>query len=150
MGLKISSYDRAYEPDAVRKVEGGTIPWGVEEAIEKIDDIPDVIYHEGAWGKEPMICVVGSDAVELAEMAVCIARLYKVEQKSQVKVKESIPSESNTVLFASSRKKWKDSKPLEECIFCSIVDGNPNVKEKALYNDGKNMVVIKMPCMINS
>jgi predicted fused transcriptional regulator/phosphomethylpyrimidine kinase/diadenosine tetraphosphate (Ap4A) HIT family hydrolase len=144
LGLKISSYDRAYEPDAVRKVEGGTIPWGVEEAIERIDDIPDVIYHEGAWGKEPMICIVGSDAVELAEMAVCIARLYKVEKNSKVKVKPTIPSESNTVLFASSRKKWKDSKPIDGCVFCSIVDGNPEVKEKVLYNDGKNMVLMNL------
>ena len=81
LGLKVSSYNRAQEPEDVKEVEGGTIPWGVETAIENAGTIPDVIYHKGAWGKEPMICLVGSDAVEVAEMGICIARLFDIRKK---------------------------------------------------------------------
>jgi len=81
LGLIVSSYNRAQEPEDVKKVEGSTIPWGVETAIENAGTIPDVIYHEGAWGKEPMICLIGSDAVEVAEMGICIARLFDIRKK---------------------------------------------------------------------
>ena len=30
----------------VKEIEGSTIPWGVETAIEKSGTIPDVIYHK--------------------------------------------------------------------------------------------------------
>jgi len=76
LGLKISFYDRKDEPETVQKIEGGTIPWGVETAIKKLGDVPDVIYHKGAWGKEPSISLIGETAVDVAKMAVCIAKLY--------------------------------------------------------------------------
>ena len=84
LGLKVSSYNRAQEPEDVKEVEGGTIPWGVETAIENAGTIPDVIYHKGAWGKEPMICLVGSDAVEVAEMGICIARLFDIRKNEKI------------------------------------------------------------------
>ncbi len=76
LDLKVSYYDRSEEPESVQKVEGGTIPWGVENAIKRIHDVPDIIYHQGAWGKEPSISIIGTTAVEVAKMAVCIAKLY--------------------------------------------------------------------------
>lgn len=76
LGLKVSFYDRNEEPESFKAVEGSTIPWGVESAIKKIGDVPDVIYHRGAWGKEPSISLIGKDAVDVAKMAVCIAKLY--------------------------------------------------------------------------
>lgn len=81
LGLEISSYDRVHEPSKVKKKEGSTIPWGVETAIEKSGNVPDIIYHKGAWGKEPMICLLGSDACQIAEMAVCIAKLTEIRKK---------------------------------------------------------------------
>jgi predicted fused transcriptional regulator/phosphomethylpyrimidine kinase/diadenosine tetraphosphate (Ap4A) HIT family hydrolase len=146
LGLKISSYDRAYEPPEIRDVEGGTIPWGVETAIEKLGEIPDIIYHEGAWGKEPMICIVGIDAVEVAEMAVCIAKLYDI-QKDKPELTEKFSRESSKyhdTLFAPSRKKWKEEKLRSECIFCSIADGNEDIEERVLYNDEVNMVLMNI------
>jgi predicted fused transcriptional regulator/phosphomethylpyrimidine kinase len=77
MGLVVSSYDRSREPDSVRDTEGGSIPWGVEEAFRNSESPPDVIYHRGAWGKEPMIVLTGRDAVEVAELAIRILRKYK-------------------------------------------------------------------------
>lgn len=76
LGLKVSSYDRNQEPENVMKAEGSTISWGVEVAIENLGAVPDVIYHTGSWGKEPMIVLVGRDPEEVAEMAVCLAKLF--------------------------------------------------------------------------
>jgi predicted fused transcriptional regulator/phosphomethylpyrimidine kinase len=78
LGLKISFYNRLEEPDDIREQEGKTVSWGVEQAINRIGEVPDVIYHTGDWGKEPIITIIGIDAVEVAEMAVCIAKLYHV------------------------------------------------------------------------
>jgi len=77
LGLKVSFYDRNDEPEDIKQIEGSTIPWGVESAIKKIEDVPDVIYHRGAWGKEPSISLIGADAVDVARMAVCIAKLSR-------------------------------------------------------------------------
>ncbi len=75
LGLKVSFYDRNDEPEDIKKIEGSTIPWGVEAAIKRIGEVPDVIYHRGAWGKEPSISLIGADATDVAKMAVCISKL---------------------------------------------------------------------------
>jgi thiamine-phosphate diphosphorylase len=147
LGLKVSSYNRAYEPEEVKEVEGGTIPWGVETAIEKAGTIPDVIYHRGAWGKEPMICFIGSDAVEVAEIAVCIAKLYSIRKSNQLKPTEhtvETQDKCQDIIFAPSRGSRKEKKPNVACIFCAIAEGNPDVEERVLYNDGENMVLMNI------
>lgn len=77
-GLLISSYDRSKEPKEIKEVEGMTIPWGVKEAIKKVGKAPDVIYHKGDMGKEPMIVIFGREARDLAELAIQIGK--EVEQ----------------------------------------------------------------------
>lgn len=72
--LAVSFYDRSEEPEEIKKVEGMTIPWGVKQAIERIGKIPDVIYHRGDVGKEPMIVIIGEEASELARFALEIAK----------------------------------------------------------------------------
>lgn len=59
--LVISFYDRREEPESVRKKEGATVPWGIDAAVKKAGKPPDVIYHEGDRGKEPMILIFGRD-----------------------------------------------------------------------------------------
>jgi thiamine-phosphate diphosphorylase len=76
LGLKVSFYNRSNEPEEMRNIEGKTISWGVEQAIKNLGDIPDVIYHLGDWGKEPIIALIGNDAMDVAKMAVCLAELY--------------------------------------------------------------------------
>lgn len=82
LGLKVSFYNRREEPEDLREVEGGTMAWGVEQAIDRIGEVPDVIYHTGDWGKEPIIALIGPDAVDVARMAVCIAKLYSTRRKA--------------------------------------------------------------------
>ncbi|MDI9643945.1 MAG: bifunctional hydroxymethylpyrimidine kinase/phosphomethylpyrimidine kinase [Candidatus Verstraetearchaeota archaeon] len=74
LGYTASSYDREKEPLDVKFKEGASIPWGVSEAIKATGNVPDVIFHKGDWGKEPMVLILGRDAVEVATKAVMIAR----------------------------------------------------------------------------
>jgi hydroxymethylpyrimidine/phosphomethylpyrimidine kinase len=74
LGYSHASYDRTKEPEEVKAAEGASIPWGIEEAIRAYGGVPDVVYHTGDWGKEPMMLVFGKDAVEVAMKAIRIAR----------------------------------------------------------------------------
>lgn len=56
--LVMVSYDRMLEPKNV-KSKGSTIKWGIKSAINNSKKMPDVIYHKGDFGKEPMILVFG-------------------------------------------------------------------------------------------
>ncbi len=76
LGMKISSYTRAEEPEEIKKREGMTIKWGVKKAYENTGEITDLIYHTGDWGKEPMILITGKNAVEVVEKFVRILKEY--------------------------------------------------------------------------
>jgi hydroxymethylpyrimidine/phosphomethylpyrimidine kinase len=76
-GMTISLYDRRKEPEEIKKVEGMTIPWGTKEAIKRIGKAPDVIYHKGDVGKEPMIVIFGEHAYDLAKLSVQLAKEMK-------------------------------------------------------------------------
>ena len=56
--LKVSSYDRSQEPMNV-KDKHSTIKWGINNAIKNSKTAPDIIFHRGDFGKEPMIIVFG-------------------------------------------------------------------------------------------
>jgi predicted fused transcriptional regulator/phosphomethylpyrimidine kinase len=75
LGYVIGNYDRNKEPAEIKAAEGASIPWGVAQAINGVGKVPDIIYHTGDMGKEPMINIFGRDAVEVAVKAI---RLSKV------------------------------------------------------------------------
>ncbi|MCC6023626.1 MAG: bifunctional hydroxymethylpyrimidine kinase/phosphomethylpyrimidine kinase [Thaumarchaeota archaeon] len=80
LGWIVSYYDRRLEPEDVKRIEGGTIPWGVGEAIKNAGGkVPDIVYHEGDWGKEPMIIIFGRDAFEVVEKAEKLLRVVLEE-----------------------------------------------------------------------
>ena len=56
--LTVASYDRTQEPNDVKK-KGSTVAWGIKNAIRKLKTPPDVIFHKGDFGKEPMIIIFG-------------------------------------------------------------------------------------------
>jgi|YelNatPaOPRAMG01_1025707.scaffolds.fasta_scaffold96463_1 hydroxymethylpyrimidine/phosphomethylpyrimidine kinase len=74
LGYSLSSYDRRLEPPEVKAREGGTTAWGAEQAIRSFGGVPDAIYHEGDWGKEPMVTLLGRDPLEVVEKALRLAR----------------------------------------------------------------------------
>ena len=58
--LSVLSYDRSKEPKNV-KSKHSTIKWGISIAIKNSNQAPDIVYHKGDFGKEPMIIVFGEN-----------------------------------------------------------------------------------------
>jgi hydroxymethylpyrimidine/phosphomethylpyrimidine kinase len=81
---KVSEYDRRLEPSEVKEKEGGTTRWGAEEAIKKLGEVPDLIYHRGDWGKEPVSTILGRSATDVVMKAVRIALILKGERPNHV------------------------------------------------------------------
>lgn len=63
----IARYDRNAEPKKIKNKEGSSVRWGVKYAIKNLKKSPDVIYHEGGFGKEPMIIIFAKTPVEIIE-----------------------------------------------------------------------------------
>ena len=53
--LVVASYDRKKEPQKAKS----SVAWGIKQAIKNAKNPPDVIFHKGDYGKEPMILVFG-------------------------------------------------------------------------------------------
>jgi len=68
-GLRLVGFDRSKEPRGVK-----TMVWGTEQAIKKTGRVPDIIFDRGALGKEAMIRLLGRSPIEVAELALRIAR----------------------------------------------------------------------------
>ena len=64
-GFKVSSYDRRLEPHMIQDKEGKTVSWGIKEAIKNMRTPPDIIYHKGAFGKEPITLIFGKSPTEV-------------------------------------------------------------------------------------
>lgn len=59
--LFVLSYDRVVEPLKTKTKEGNTISWGIQSAIKNAKKSPDMIFHRGDVGKEPMILIFGTN-----------------------------------------------------------------------------------------
>ncbi|MHA1607686.1 MAG: bifunctional hydroxymethylpyrimidine kinase/phosphomethylpyrimidine kinase [Candidatus Freyarchaeota archaeon] len=77
-GLTVAGFDRREEPEDVRLVEGRSLQWGVEQAIQKAKGVPDVIYDEGGYGKEAMIRVLAQTATEAVGKVIQIKNNLKL------------------------------------------------------------------------
>ena len=64
-GFNITSYDRSKEPSIVKNEENSSISWGIKKAIKEISRPPDIVYHKGDYGKEPMILIFGKNPDEV-------------------------------------------------------------------------------------
>ncbi len=65
--LVVQSYDRNKEPNKVKRKENASISWGIKQAIKNSVKPPDIIYHKGDFGKEPMIMIFGNNPLEVVE-----------------------------------------------------------------------------------
>lgn len=59
--LVVYSYDRSLEPSRTKTKEGSSISWGVRNVSKNANRQPDIIFHKGDFGKEPMILIFGKD-----------------------------------------------------------------------------------------
>jgi len=55
----ILSYDRSKEPKKSKQKENSSISWGISNCLNAKP--PDIIYHKGDIGKEPMILIFGKN-----------------------------------------------------------------------------------------
>ncbi len=72
LNLRAASFDRSQEPAEVKAREGGTLAWGVAQALQAGKAPPDLIYDKGDWGKEPMIRILGESPMSVAEKALAL------------------------------------------------------------------------------
>ncbi|MDX1596091.1 MAG: PfkB family carbohydrate kinase, partial [Nitrosopumilaceae archaeon] len=66
-GYKILSYDRKNEPKKIKK-SGSSVKWGIRSAISRTKTKPDIIYHTGDFGKEPMILIFGESPTNIIKI----------------------------------------------------------------------------------
>jgi len=84
IGCKVAGFDRSREPAEIKRIEGRSLYWGTEEAIRTLGEVPDIIYDRGEVGKEPMIRVLGRDALEVVNKALkAIESLCRDEKGDQ-------------------------------------------------------------------
>ncbi|RLE54584.1 MAG: hypothetical protein DRJ26_01775 [Candidatus Methanomethylicota archaeon] len=67
LGLIVASFSREEEPIHIKETEGASIPWGIRTAIMKSEKFPDIIYDLGEVGKEPMIRILGRNAIDVVQ-----------------------------------------------------------------------------------
>ena len=72
LNLRLATFDRANEPDEVKRQEGGTLAWGVASVLKPGQQAPDLIMDRGDWGKEAMIRILGENPMAVAEKALAI------------------------------------------------------------------------------
>jgi hydroxymethylpyrimidine kinase / phosphomethylpyrimidine kinase / thiamine-phosphate diphosphorylase len=73
-GLKVSSYDRSKEPRVIREKEGNTMSWGIKVATTNLKTSPDIVFHKGGFGKEPMIIIFGKSPIDVLGKILMIVR----------------------------------------------------------------------------
>jgi len=67
IGFRVGSYNRSKEPSKIKRKENLSISWGIKQSIKNSKVSPDVIFHKGDFGKEPMIMVFGLNPREVVE-----------------------------------------------------------------------------------
>jgi len=60
--LNVGFFDRKYEPKDV-----STMEWGTKNVIEKMGDVPDIIYDKGGFGKEAMFRIIGKSPKDVVD-----------------------------------------------------------------------------------
>ena len=73
--FKVSNYDRSKEPRHILKKEGMSIFWGIKYALAKNPEA-EIIYHEGAIGKEPMCIIFATNPAEVVNKIRIILKRY--------------------------------------------------------------------------
>jgi len=65
--LLVKNYQRSDEPLKTKSKEGRTISWGIKEIIKDERKAPDLVFHTGDMGKEPMIIIFGKDPKDVLD-----------------------------------------------------------------------------------
>jgi len=69
--------DRTKEPAEAAEQDRSSMPWKIKYLKTNYGGIPKLFYEGEGWGKEPLFVALGSDAVEVAGIAIEIAQRYQ-------------------------------------------------------------------------
>ena len=69
-GMKVISYDRKKESKNSKQKENLSISWGISSCLKSTK--PDIIFHKGDMGKEPMIIVFGTKPEQVVKKILSI------------------------------------------------------------------------------
>ena len=59
--MKVISYDRRKESKNSKQKENSSILWGISSCLKSTK--PDIIFHKGDMGKEPMIIIIWKNSI---------------------------------------------------------------------------------------
>ncbi len=76
-GLLFGWIDRTREPSEVIERDGASMPWKIKQLVESSGGVPKLFFEGDGWGKEPLYVALGKDAIEVAGIAIEIARRYR-------------------------------------------------------------------------
>ena len=76
-GILFGWIDRTKEPAEVAEQDRSSMPWKIKQLATNCGGIPKLFYEGEGWGKEPLFVALGSDAVEVAGIAIETARRYQ-------------------------------------------------------------------------
>ena len=68
--------DRTQEPAEIAGQDGSSMPWKIKQLVTSSGGVPRLFYEGDGWGKEPLFVAIGSDAIEVASIAIEIAHRY--------------------------------------------------------------------------
>ena len=69
-GMKVISYDRKKESKNSKQKENSSISWGISNYLKSTK--PDIIFHKGDMGKEPMIIIFGTNPEQVVKKILSI------------------------------------------------------------------------------
>ncbi len=76
-GIRCGRVDRTKEPAEVAEQDSASMPWKIKQLVTSYGGIPRLFYEGEGWGKEPLFLALGNDAIEVAGIAIEIARRYR-------------------------------------------------------------------------
>ncbi len=79
-GCRFGWIDRTKEPEEVTRQDGASMPWKIGQLVRSSGGLPRFFYEGDGWGKEPLFVAVGGDAVEVADLAIEVARRYALKR----------------------------------------------------------------------
>ncbi|MFX0067799.1 MAG: bifunctional hydroxymethylpyrimidine kinase/phosphomethylpyrimidine kinase [Promethearchaeota archaeon] len=73
MGLIVSDFDRRDKPNDI-KTEEQLMAWGINDAVRKTGQVPEVIWDRGDIGKEPLIWIFAPSGLEAVKKSLDLLR----------------------------------------------------------------------------
>ena len=70
---------RESQPDSIKHEERSTMRWLIEESINKMGEIPDLIWDKGSIGKEPMVRLFSKTSKDMMQKLIKIIRVINNE-----------------------------------------------------------------------